>query len=440
MHVRATGLMACVVMLGVTAGVRSAGAAPTAAARAAFKCRTLIGQRGSALVSQALAKLDGCHLRRDKGSFSGDCNRLDLSAARQKLANALRRVCSKAPDVLANYASGDAAGAIAGAAAGNLEDSGRALQGSPALGNDKKKIRCHGAIGKARSNIVNEVVRRSTLCQRGVDKRAATFKALAPSCVVSPRSAGRALGAITRACGGMVGADVGSCPSLPGCVAESATTTGRRIASAFYSRAELAPECHNGVVDPGEVCDTPVDTPECVNCKGGNSCGDGLPSGNEQCDDGNAASGDGCSPTCQVELPPSGFLVTVVVSVDFDPQVASDVAGVEIQLGYVPSKVGIPGTGNVPAAEGRVTKLGTAPNLEVADVNDQYLKIVYAGTDATAVQPGNLARILMDGLPGAVVGAGDFACAVTLFTDSQGVTFPGSDYGITCAVAVTTGS
>jgi len=31
-------------------------------------------------------------------------------------------------------------------------------------------------------------------------------------------------------------------------------------------------------------------------------CGDGVIEGNEQCDDGNAVSGDGCSSTCQVEL------------------------------------------------------------------------------------------------------------------------------------------
>ncbi len=31
------------------------------------------------------------------------------------------------------------------------------------------------------------------------------------------------------------------------------------------------------------------------------SCGDGVVSGAEQCDDGNLASGDGCSPTCQIE-------------------------------------------------------------------------------------------------------------------------------------------
>src|SRR6185295_15808003 len=33
-------------------------------------------------------------------------------------------------------------------------------------------------------------------------------------------------------------------------------------------------------------------------------CGNGIVEEGEQCDDGNTASGDGCSSTCQTELPP----------------------------------------------------------------------------------------------------------------------------------------
>jgi fibro-slime domain-containing protein len=83
--------------------------------------------------------------------------------------------------------------------------------------------------------------------------------------------------------------------------------------------------CGNGHVDPGEACDdgntvsgdgcssdcTIVETgytcPD-VNGSGGpcikapaNVCGDGHVAGNEQCDDGNTTSGDGCSSTCAVE-------------------------------------------------------------------------------------------------------------------------------------------
>ena len=83
--------------------------------------------------------------------------------------------------------------------------------------------------------------------------------------------------------------------------------------------------CGNAHVDPGEACDdgntsggdgcsadcTTVEpgwTCPDVGGNGGpctkapvNSCGDGTVAGNEECDDGNTVSGDGCSSTCAVE-------------------------------------------------------------------------------------------------------------------------------------------
>jgi fibro-slime domain-containing protein len=83
--------------------------------------------------------------------------------------------------------------------------------------------------------------------------------------------------------------------------------------------------CGNGHVDPGEACDdgNTVSGDGCsadcaqveagytcpdVSGSGGpcvkapaNTCGDGIVAGNEQCDDGNVNSGDGCSSSCAVE-------------------------------------------------------------------------------------------------------------------------------------------
>jgi fibro-slime domain-containing protein len=96
--------------------------------------------------------------------------------------------------------------------------------------------------------------------------------------------------------------------------------------------------CGNGHIDPGEACDdgNTVGGDGCsANCtvveagytcpdvsgNGGpcvkapaNVCGDGHVAGNEQCDDGNTTSGDGCSSTCAVEsgytCPTAGALCT----------------------------------------------------------------------------------------------------------------------------------
>ena len=67
--------------------------------------------------------------------------------------------------------------------------------------------------------------------------------------------------------------------------------------------------CGNGVLDPGEGCDngaansdTEADAcrSECVLP----FCGDGVQDSGEACDDANAWGGDGCLPTCDVELGP----------------------------------------------------------------------------------------------------------------------------------------
>lgn len=67
--------------------------------------------------------------------------------------------------------------------------------------------------------------------------------------------------------------------------------------------------CGNGVLDPGEACDdgagnsdTAADAcrTECVLAY----CGDGVQDSGEACDDANAWGGDGCLPTCSVELGP----------------------------------------------------------------------------------------------------------------------------------------
>ncbi|MBW2976413.1 hypothetical protein KY347_03130 [Candidatus Woesearchaeota archaeon] len=82
---------------------------------------------------------------------------------------------------------------------------------------------------------------------------------------------------------------------------------------------ELCPRCGNGIVENGEGCDygssngdqcTPPYGGSCTYCSSsceilgliGGSCGDGsLDAGDEECDDGNIISGDGCSATCQFE-------------------------------------------------------------------------------------------------------------------------------------------
>lgn len=69
--------------------------------------------------------------------------------------------------------------------------------------------------------------------------------------------------------------------------------------------------CGDGIVQPGlnEQCDVadPLAPPECVSCRIPR-CGDGFFTANEQCDDGNERSGDGCSATCRAEFCGDGLV------------------------------------------------------------------------------------------------------------------------------------
>lgn len=71
----------------------------------------------------------------------------------------------------------------------------------------------------------------------------------------------------------------------------------------------IPPECGNGTLETGEVCDDgntenePCDTTDAGACLGDCSllmadCGNGLPDDGEQCDDGNDSSHDSCTTSC----------------------------------------------------------------------------------------------------------------------------------------------
>jgi cysteine-rich repeat protein len=425
---------AALALAAVAMAASGAGAAQSPAA----KCRKALAKAAVGSVKAGLKALDKCHGKRDKGKFTGDCN--VVPSAQAKLAAAQQKACGSAPDALALFTGNDATGQIAGTIQSNLAASGSELQGAPTLTGDKAKIKCHAAIGKGRSGIVNAIVKGATACQKRLDKNG-TPGPLAADCVVGAGAAGsKASGKITKACGGTSGADVDSCDGLPDCVVTSATTTGQTVARGIFSSAAGGvPECHNGRIDPGETCDPGLfDTDTCVNCQPA-GCGDGTTTSPEGCDDGNTTDGDGCSASCTIETPPGGSVVTLVVALTHDPALTGgDVAGVEITVDYDPAKTSIPGSGNVPATEGRVQNLGpddvvfsVADRDSNTDGQDDQLFIPYGSLGT--LSPGDIVRVILDGAPGASISAGDFTCAVPSAVDAQGTPLG----GVTCGVTVT---
>ncbi len=273
------------------------------ARKASSKCRAAIARQGRALLKAELKILDACHARRDAGKFIGDCDSLSaadakgaLAKLRQRFAAAIDAKCSVRDAVRANYPNGDIAGPMFGALEMEVETSAAELQGAPNLIADKAKRTCHKALGKARTNIVNEVVTLAMKCQAASDETAMAFGELLASCFSDPaKSASQGSKAIAKACAAIGGDEVDSCTPLPGCLVDSATATGRRIAGAIYP-----PRCGNAVFESNEDCEDGnlVDGDGCDHNCTPTACNNGVVTAGEGCDDGNTTDGDGCDHNC----------------------------------------------------------------------------------------------------------------------------------------------
>lgn len=68
---------------------------------------------------------------------------------------------------------------------------------------------------------------------------------------------------------------------------------------------EIAGACGNSLLEADEECDSGMQTDSCDTDCSLAVCGDGVSNGSagESCDDGNTDAGDGCSPTCGLEIP-----------------------------------------------------------------------------------------------------------------------------------------
>ncbi len=376
---------ATVIALGV-------GGLALAAEKESRLCRATIGNEASKVLKAGLKGADGCHKAKDKvctanppGSDREECNVVTSLAfdpkgkyagQKTKSADKLQGVkgqCLAGDPVLANYPGGDIDALVFPFVDGEVSGSSSVLQGTGDLECDKVKTKCLQAIGKARSDVVNEIVKDAVKCQKALDKTGVTFGKLDSSCVATPapKAGPKALAKIQKACvdEGLVGGDVGSCEPLPNCVVDNAKLTGLGLAPAIYSQA-------------------------------GATCGNGLIESSEQCDDGNATSGDGCSTSCELEgdtcdggyAGPGSADGTrrAVVSIS----TPEPLGGIEINLDYPQFQAGIPGVGNSSLVNSRFTTLQTAG---LAAMNDSGSDVRVAMVDILAgFTTGDLFRVDLD--------------------------------------------
>ena len=128
-----------------------------------------------------------------------------------------------------------------------------------------------------------------------------------------------------------------------------------------------------------------------------------------------------------------GSLVPFVarVIVNFDPAAVLDLAAVELSVNYPQAKVALPGTGNTPEVNGRLTNLVAGSSITpLGNDDDDKLRIIFGGGSPTDVPSGPVVRISFD-QPGPAPLASEFSCTVTDAFDSFGL----SVSGVTCAVA-----
>jgi hypothetical protein len=244
-----------------TASVVDAATDPLKASR---KCRKTIATETAKLVKTAQKLVDRCHGARVKGKPVGDCNTTSgadpngaLPKVGAKAAAKIDKTCATGEPVRDNFPGGAVAAAIAPGVGAAVEASAHGLQGAADLAASKAAQKCHAAVGKARSTIVDAIVKTAVKCQLGLDKAATTFGALDPACLgdatdVASKAAAKVQKACTpKAALPLTGADVGSCDPLPACVVTRATATGQGLATLAFSKASA---CGDGFLDAGEAC------------------------------------------------------------------------------------------------------------------------------------------------------------------------------------------
>ena len=85
-----------------------------------------------------------------------------------------------------------------------------------------------------------------------------------------------------------------------GCAATARSIPARRATTATrWAATDASADCT--LVEPGWTCPNVGGSGGPCTKAAANTCGDGIVAGNEQCDDGNTNSDDGCSSTCTVE-------------------------------------------------------------------------------------------------------------------------------------------
>jgi cysteine-rich repeat protein len=455
-----------VALLVAGAGDSWADKSPSTSAR---RCRAGTASSVRLLTRRGLKFFIECVNGRIPGRSANDCGTIDATTetpygrgearTTQKLGNVA--ICATGNPADANFIGGSPSQLIVPTVQPLLQQGAPAVpptvEPAAAAGSSTNSAgnRCVRAATRARGIVIESVLTRATACQKRLDKHSDQFGPIADVCLVGAGSAaGKAAKLLRRACR----ADATSvCAPLPGCVVDAAVATGHGLARASYS----------------------VDVEQLPNV-----CGDGHKTGDEQCDDGNTVSGDGCSSTCMQEgcfidgvvtpgaeqcddgnttdddccsnecMPAicgdgrvalgcgeqcddavdpgcvgckypavacDGRGVVARVRVDYDKVGEHPLAAVKVDLAYS-AQVSIPaGEGGFVDASRLVDLTGKGGFIGGSVPNVGTLSVIFALTGiGSAFDPGDVFSVLFDCPSGDSVSVADFGCQVVNASDSIG--------------------
>lgn len=369
-------------------------------------------------------------------------------------------LCPPGNPVLANYVGGAPSGLVIPAVTALLERGApagpppaaqtAAKSGSHQSPNDP----CVRAATHARKAVIRSTFDRAVKCQTKLDRKSGQLGPLSDTCLRGPGGAAAAARKMLRK--GCRSGTGGVCDRLPGCLVDAAVATGESLAHVSYSLDAQQP-----VVE--------------------NVCGDGRKAGDEQCDDGNTVSGDGCSSTCTQEgcfidgnvvgseqcddgnttdddccnnmcRPPvcgdghravgcgeqcddavdpgcvgckfpavtcDGRGVVVRVRVDYDKVLAPQLAGVRLEISY-PSQVSIPVMEGGFIDSARLVDLTGKGVFLVGQVATTGTLGVIVGLAGGTFDSGDLFTALLDCSTGTSTSFADFQCHVLGASDQVG--------------------
>ncbi len=314
--------------------------------------------------------------------------------------------------------------------------------------------RCVRVATHARNMVVRSAFDRAVACQTRLDRKSQPLGPLSDACLRGAGGAARAARKALRQ--GCRSSTAGVCGPLPGCVVDTAVVTGENLARVSYSL-----DVQQQVVE--------------------NVCGDGRKGGDEQCDDGNTVSNDGCSSTCTQEgcfiddnvvggeacddgnttdddccnnmcMPPvcgdgqralgcdeqcddavdpgcigckfpavtcDGRGIVLRVRVDYDKVLAPQLAGVRLEIGY-PSQVSIPVMEGGFVDSSRLVDLTGKGVFLVGQVATSGTLGIVIGLAGGTFDSGDVFTALLDCSTGTSTSFADYQCRVLSASDQVG--------------------